>query len=294
MAPFFSVIIPTYNRPAELKRAVHSVLSQTCSDFEIVIVNNGKRVEIDLNDKRIKLLSENRKGANFARNTGIENAHGQFICFLDDDDIYLENHLKTLFNLIQANGCRVGLYRTFTRIETSRGKFSDQPVVMKGENQTPLDHLFTILLFMACVCCHKEIVKKIKYDPSIPVAQDYHFFARVLALYPIFETPVITTVYNKTENSISSPKLITYMNYIKVHEDLFNTIEIRSRVKKKTRHKRMLRYFDLLITCHYRDLSVRQFFWFSLRTFRYNYFYLPSFHYFKIFGKFWLSKFFKF
>ena len=85
--PFFSVIIPTYNRPETLDRAISSVLKQSFSDFELIIVNNGsERLHIAVKDDRIKILTEKKTGASYARNTGIQNANGQFICFLDDDE----------------------------------------------------------------------------------------------------------------------------------------------------------------------------------------------------------------
>src|ERR1051325_6145088 len=147
MTPFFSVIVPTHERPFELNRAVHSVLLQTYPDFELIIVNNGSReLTIPCDDIRIRILSEKRKGANFARNTGIENAQGQFICFLDDDDIYLDNHLETLYDLIQSHDRQVAMYRTFTKIEMIKGKFMDQEIAIKNTSQSVLDHIYSVLL----------------------------------------------------------------------------------------------------------------------------------------------------
>ncbi len=283
MVSFFTVIIPTYQRPEELHRAVNSVLSQTFNDFELIIVNNAKNeITPFVNDKRIKILSEERKGANFARNTGIENAQGEFICFLDDDDVYLNNHLETLRQLILVHAKKVAMYRTFTKLETADRQITDQPVVLRNPSQSVLDHIYTVLLFMACVCCHKDILSKIKFDPSVPIAQDYHLWTRILVEYPLIEAPVITTLYHRSANSISSPGLINYQNYIFVFKNLFLMDPVRKQLNKKIRDMRVFRYYYLILNSCTSELTLRQFFKFSSGALIYNPSYIFSFKYLKL------------
>ena len=88
-----SVIIPTHNRPEYVGRAIKSVLNQTYQDFEIIVVDDGleKRAEPVINkitDSRIKYIKhEQEKGGSAARNTGIRAAQGEYIAFLDNDDV---------------------------------------------------------------------------------------------------------------------------------------------------------------------------------------------------------------
>ncbi|MCX7766035.1 MAG: glycosyltransferase [Candidatus Sumerlaeia bacterium] len=90
--PLISVIIPTYNRPLQLKRAVRSVLNQTYSNYEVIIIDDGSTLNIadvlnSFSDPRIKLIKHERKrGGAAARNSGLQIACGDFINFLDDDD----------------------------------------------------------------------------------------------------------------------------------------------------------------------------------------------------------------
>ncbi|NLN32977.1 MAG: glycosyltransferase family 2 protein [Flavobacteriaceae bacterium] len=106
----FSVIIPLYNKAKYIQRAIESVLNQTYQNFEIIIVNDGSTDEsmeivslISLEDKRIKLISQENHGVSSARNMGIANASYDYIAFLDGDDFYHNNFLEVIFNLIQKH-----------------------------------------------------------------------------------------------------------------------------------------------------------------------------------------------
>src|SRR5258708_5999676 len=103
-----SVVIPTYNRRAVLLRAIQSVLEQEVPVFEIIVVDDGSTDEtsdidfaaIDLRIQYIR-LRENRGGA-VARNTGIENARGNWIAFLDSDDLWLTDTLRRQKALVDS------------------------------------------------------------------------------------------------------------------------------------------------------------------------------------------------
>lgn len=248
--------MPTFKRPDRLKRAVESVLNQSFTDFEIVIVNNAdEEVVFPIQDNRITILHETKKGANYARNKGIENSKGEFICFLDDDDVYYENHLQTMYDLILDNDKKVALYRTFTNQEISSGVFKDQPIITKPDKDTDLDHVMTILLVMHCVCCHREILEKIKFDPSIPVAQDYHMWVRIVADFPLIEAPVITTLYHYSSDSTSSPSLEKFLLYIDVYKNLFSLKKVQLKLRKEIQNRRLFNYYNLILQCHLKELS---------------------------------------
>jgi len=99
--PFFSVVIPTYNRAHELRRAIQSVLEQSFSDFEILVMDDGStdntcEVVARFNDDRITYeWDQNFGGPARPRNRGIAKAQGQWICFLDADDWWAPSKLRT-------------------------------------------------------------------------------------------------------------------------------------------------------------------------------------------------------
>jgi glycosyltransferase involved in cell wall biosynthesis len=89
------VIVPTRDRPKGLRRAVESVLAQTVQDLEVIVVDDGSLVPATVpSDSRIRLLrTERNRGPAGARNLGLRTAAGRFVCFLDDDDMWLPSTL---------------------------------------------------------------------------------------------------------------------------------------------------------------------------------------------------------
>ena len=99
MTPLVSVILPTYNRPQFLARALYCIMAQKYDDFEVVVVNDaGEDVSelVGAFPKTSYLAHETNRGLSAARNTGIKVARGKYITYMDDDDILFPEHLSTL------------------------------------------------------------------------------------------------------------------------------------------------------------------------------------------------------
>ena len=107
--PFFSVVIPTYNHEVFLEKAVKSVLNQTFTDYEIIIIDNysddnTENLIKSLNNKNIKFIKNRNHGILAkSRNIGIEQSKSEWIAFLDSDDIWWQDRLKVLFDFIKKH-----------------------------------------------------------------------------------------------------------------------------------------------------------------------------------------------
>lgn len=127
MPPLFSVIIPTYNREKPLIRAVSSVLSQTYENFEVLVMDDGstdltKTAIEKLEDPRIHYWwSQNTGGPAEPRNKGIENAKGEWICFLDADDYWLPKKLEEIAGWLDS-ACRYDIIcHNLERVDVNSG-----------------------------------------------------------------------------------------------------------------------------------------------------------------------------
>lgn len=105
---FFSVVIPTYNRAELLRHTLESVFAQEFKDFELIVVNDGstdntESVVSDWGDK-IRMLHANNSGPGSARNLGINHTEGEYVTFLDSDDLWFPWTLKSYFEVIQKAG----------------------------------------------------------------------------------------------------------------------------------------------------------------------------------------------
>jgi glycosyltransferase involved in cell wall biosynthesis len=109
-APKVSVIVPTFNRPERLEETLRSIVGQTLQDLEIIVVNdNGLDVapvvaRCEAKGEIVYLRHTANQGLAAARNTGLRHARGRYIAYLDDDDIFLPDHLQTLAGFLESSG----------------------------------------------------------------------------------------------------------------------------------------------------------------------------------------------
>jgi glycosyltransferase involved in cell wall biosynthesis len=125
--PYFSIIIPTFNRPEMLRRAIASVLSQTYEDWEIVIVDDGGDQAVSaammegFRDQRIRYFWKSNEERSIARNFGCQQARGRYVVFMDSDDRILPEHLAAIHDSISVNGEKEFFHTTFLIEHTQDG-----------------------------------------------------------------------------------------------------------------------------------------------------------------------------
>ena len=174
-----TVIIPTYNRAHTIKRSIRSVLAQTYSDIEVIVVDdcstdNTKDIVESIEDLRLKYVRLNKKsGACVARNTGIELAEGEYIAFQDSDDEWIQNKLNSQIAAISKNNADV-CFCQIRRYLTDGKKYYVFPRQPQINGFLPYRMLYEYSkVTTQTILCKKEVAKKYKFDPEVKKGQDY-------------------------------------------------------------------------------------------------------------------------
>jgi glycosyltransferase involved in cell wall biosynthesis len=121
-----SILVPTYNRKWLLPRAINSLVTQSYKNIEIIVVNDGgedvENIVKSFKDKRIKYFQIENRGLAGARNVAINNSNGDFICLLDDDDIYLKYAIEFRMHMINQLHASIVYTRSLRDIWEKRGE----------------------------------------------------------------------------------------------------------------------------------------------------------------------------
>jgi glycosyltransferase involved in cell wall biosynthesis len=169
--------------------AIESVLNQTYNDWELIIVDDGstdstksvvnkyKKSEI-----RIKYIYQNNKERSAARNKGIEQANGDWICFLDSDDIYHKNHIDEFKNLIKKTGSKRGLY--FSGL--SYGKYSENFEEYDLTHKNNIEFVLLNTIGTPRACIHKSILLNHQFNEKIRIGEDRELWSRILKKNPLY------------------------------------------------------------------------------------------------------------
>ncbi len=192
-APLVSVVVPTYNRSQFLKKAVASVLGQTFSSWELIVVDDGSTddsaeviAEIASQDERIQgIFLLKNQGVSLARNAGIKKSSGTWICFLDSDDSWLPEKLEMQIDAI-VKSPEVRVLQT------------DEIWIRNGVRVNPLKkhQKYSGWIFEKCiplcivspsaVMIHREVFDRCGlFDETLPACEDYDLWLRIALEYPI-------------------------------------------------------------------------------------------------------------
>jgi glycosyltransferase involved in cell wall biosynthesis len=239
-----SVIIPTYNREKFLQEAVNSVLNQTYKNLEIIIVDDGSTdntravVENYLKDKRVKYFFQKNKGHSVARNTGIINATGKYIMFLDDDDYYFPYSVDKLLTFIKKQPESVKMiYGDAIYFNGQSKNYNKEPKCL------PKPALYFQLLTGNIFTTPGEIIAETKaikdigmFDENYVKAEDYDLWNRMALKYDIMKIDIPVVFYRKhhtqsTNNMgiiryYSDKTCFKYWNLLKEDENRLKTIAV--------------------------------------------------------------------
>ena len=197
--PRISVVMPTYNRPALLARALDSLAAQTYRDFEVVVVNDaGLPVNEVIEAARTRIAvtfveHERNRGRCGALNTALDAARGELVAFLDDDDIYYAHHLQTL---VDALGDRPGtaVYSHAVKVvENEDGAITHRELVGATDFDPNLLQVTNFIVGMSVLVPLADVRAVGCFDSDLRVLEDWELWIKLAERVP-FEHVAVPTV----------------------------------------------------------------------------------------------------
>lgn len=180
--PFFSIVLPTYNRAHLIGKPIGSVLAQTFTSWELVVVDDGstdntRQVVESFPDTRIKYVFQKNQERSTARNKGVQHAVGQYICFLDSDDYFLPERLQHLHDYLSVQKFPIAFYYTSKMIEHPDGGrevVDEMPVL-----ENVYDQIIISVIHSQQVCAHRDVFRKHQFNPRFRISEDTELWLRI-------------------------------------------------------------------------------------------------------------------
>lgn len=268
MNPFFSIIIPTYNRCLMVKKSIESIQNQTYKNWECIVVNDGStdntQVEVEkisIEDSRVKLINQINSERAISRNNGAKIAKGEYFIFLDSDDYFENTHLEELEHAIKLDSQVIDMY--FTNGTVLKGNSKEVIVNHTIPNLIPFDYFLNNSVVPARVCLHARIFKEFKFDPRTIIVEDTVLWTEILALKKIKYLPLTSVVYNLHENnSVNIQKNNAYFQRMKGLKVLFDKKSVGKQISKSTKRKHLNRcYLGIAEFYEYKKQFLKSIYW---------------------------------
>lgn len=208
--PSISVVLPVYNGAAYIKAAIDSILAQSYSDFELIIINDGSNDESDaiiraFTDARISYFQQENRGLAATLNVAIDIAHGEFIARQDQDDISAANRLQVQVDFLRTNPA-VGMVGSNAEIWV-QGKKTDR--LLEHPANDALIHfalLFDNPFVHSSVMIRRSVFGQIggySEDKSRQPPEDYELWSRIAREFSLANIPENLLAYCEVPNSMS-------------------------------------------------------------------------------------------
>ena len=257
--PFFSVIIPVYNKEKFIEKTLESVLNQTFTDFEVIVINDCS-TDGSLEKVR-KFIFENLKiiqhdknrGLSATRNTGIKNSNGVVMAFLDADDTWDSGYLEKIHSLhIEFPEAKL-LATNYTDVINQNVMITPKNFYIPYENDIIVEDFFKIncskpIYFPGSFCVFKSVFETIGlYDEAITFAEDVDFNIRANSKYKLAYSPKPFVKYTQfSENQITNS---SFKNKVIPDLNKYESLSNNNRSLKKYLDFNRYVFAKMYITC---------------------------------------------
>src|SRR6185369_16108595 len=175
--PSFSVVIPTYDRPDLTRRAIESCLAQSKPPLEIIVIDDHSPIPFEWNESSVVKVARHERnfGGGRARNTGIDLSQGDYVCFLDSDDLWMPDKLRNVERVILADPHRDETVYFHDLLMRRNGQ-KDRPLLNAEYDSAEriLDYIFLKrgVVQTSTLIVPANAAKRIRFDDSLRIHQD--------------------------------------------------------------------------------------------------------------------------
>ncbi len=250
--PRVSVVIPTYNSAAFVREAIQSVLGQTYSDLEIIVIDDGstddtERVVRSFGDRVFYVRQENN-GAGAARNQGIKKSQGSYVAFLDSDDLWLPGKLEEQIPLLDRDP-ELGLVYSDWAVVPEQGEA--QPSYLQNLPAAS-GYVFDRLVQCGFILTSGTVVRRSclddvgYFDEALSIAQDYDLWLRICYRWKVALVNKPLAIKRNRDGNLSSNLPKTAAERIVLFEKALKTFPDMSRSRRRlVRHQLAMNYWDV-------------------------------------------------
>jgi glycosyltransferase involved in cell wall biosynthesis len=236
--PTVTVVIPAYNAIRYLSETMETVLNQTYQDFEVLVINDGSTDEtpnwvnkLSEKEPRVRMVSQANQGLAGARSSGVINARGKYIAFIDADDLWELTKLAKQVDSLESNP-QAGLCYTWTALADSEGKATGRVINSDAEGD-----VWKQLTEMNIVCCGSTpMIRRSCFDDvglfahDISPSDDWDMWWRISAKYPftVLKEPLIryrqhsNNSSKKCEQMLKTSRILIERNFANVPTELLH------------------------------------------------------------------------
>lgn len=208
--PKVSIIIPTYNSQDTIKETIASVQKQSLTDWELIIIDDGSsdntvKLIREIDESRIKLVVCENGGVSVARNRGIARCQGEYIAFLDADDLWTENKLSSQTKALDLD-LQAQVVYSWTKYVDERGEllFAGPRFSYRGDVFKQLLQR-NFLLNASNILIRRDVLDLVPgFDPELTYAADWDFYLRLAKNFNFVLVPDYQTYYRQSDNSMST------------------------------------------------------------------------------------------
>ena len=249
MQPVFSIVIPTYNRAKLIPHAIEGVLAQTFKDWELVVVDDGstdntRAVVEKYAGPRIKYIYQENAERSAARNNGIKQSTGKYICFVDSDDYYLPIRLEMLYGELEKRNFPEAVF--YTGIAYEYGDEIRNLPELPNTFDNNSDFLAQALIGNPQVCAHRNIFLHHQFNPAFHIGEDMELWLRVAEQYPFIhlENQFTVIATDHDDRSVNVIRNNSFADQLRMFRFIFSPSHPGHKVSPAIKNR-------LLANCYY-------------------------------------------